>query len=228
MWVSVEVDAGDLVEPVGDHGGDVVVVAHPDQRDQVDLAGHGVDLADALERGDRLGHLGDAGDVGLDEHDGGDHVGNLSDLDAWARPTLLNFSGARNEGRDAEGHPGQHHEQAEDQLRWVHPRGVEGRRGSRELVACDPYDADHLRGHEDQDRGYGDPFVVSSASAASSARPPSRRTPTTKGQQVAVLMSTGRNSVITVETMMLTRVVGAACDDDPQAGLLRPRPGRRS
>src|SRR3954447_14289619 len=64
-------DAGDLVELVGDHVRDVVVVAHPHQRDQVDLTGHGVDLAHAVEVGDRLGHLGDAGDVGLDEDDGG-------------------------------------------------------------------------------------------------------------------------------------------------------------
>ena len=77
MWVSVAVHAGDLVEPVGDDIGHVVVVADPDQRDQVDLAGHGVDLADALEVGDRLGHLGDPRDVGLHEDDGGDHVPTL-------------------------------------------------------------------------------------------------------------------------------------------------------
>src|SRR3954454_9368372 len=67
--------AGDLVEKVGHHVRDVVVVAHPDQRDQVDLAGDGVDLADALEVGDRLGDLGDPGDVGLHKDDGGDHKG---------------------------------------------------------------------------------------------------------------------------------------------------------
>ena len=78
MWVSVEVTPGDLVEPVGHHGRDVVVVAHPDQRDQVDLAGDGVDLAHAVEGGDRLGDLGDAGDVGLDEDDGGDHGASAS------------------------------------------------------------------------------------------------------------------------------------------------------
>ena len=79
MWVSVAVTPGHLVEPVGDDGGDVVVVADPDQRDQVDLAGHGVDLADAVERRDLLGHLGDARHVGLHEHDGGDHGGHSTD-----------------------------------------------------------------------------------------------------------------------------------------------------
>jgi hypothetical protein len=63
----------DLVELVGDHGRDVLVLAHPHQGDQVDLPGDGVDLADAVERGDRLGDLGDARDVGLHEDDGGDH-----------------------------------------------------------------------------------------------------------------------------------------------------------
>jgi hypothetical protein len=70
MWVSVD-------WTVGHHVGDAVVVAHAHQRDQVDLARHGVDLADALEVGDRLGHLGDPSDVGLDEDDGGDHVPTL-------------------------------------------------------------------------------------------------------------------------------------------------------
>jgi hypothetical protein len=70
-------DPGHLVQPVGDDVGHVVVVTHPHQRDQVDLAGHGVDLADALEIGDRLGHLGDLRDVGLHEDDGGDHAPTL-------------------------------------------------------------------------------------------------------------------------------------------------------
>ena len=67
-------NSGDLVELVGHGGGDLVVVADPDQGDQVDLSGDGVDLADAGEVGDGLGDLGDAGDVGLDEDDGGDHA----------------------------------------------------------------------------------------------------------------------------------------------------------
>ena len=54
MWVSVSGDAGDLVEPVGDDVGEVLVLAHPHHRDQVDVAGDGVDLADAVEVGDRL------------------------------------------------------------------------------------------------------------------------------------------------------------------------------
>src|SRR5688500_15982173 len=71
-------DAWHLVEPVGDDRGDVLVVADPDQRDQVDLTRHRVDLADALDRGDGLCDLRDAGDVGLDEDDGGDHGHTLS------------------------------------------------------------------------------------------------------------------------------------------------------
>src|SRR5690606_21495020 len=66
-----------LVEPVGDHGCDVVVIAHAHHRDQVDLAGHRVDLGDAVDRGDALGDLRDPVDRGLDEHDGGDHGDTL-------------------------------------------------------------------------------------------------------------------------------------------------------
>ena len=73
MCVSVRRDAVDLAEPVGDDVGERLVLADPHHRDQVGAAGDRVDLADALERGDRLGDLGDA--VGLDvhEHDRGDH-----------------------------------------------------------------------------------------------------------------------------------------------------------
>ena len=66
-------DALDLVEPIGDDRGDVLVLAHPHQRDQVDLPRHRVDLAHPVEGGDRLRDLGDARDVGLHEDDGGDH-----------------------------------------------------------------------------------------------------------------------------------------------------------
>ena len=78
MCVSVAGHAVDLVERVGDHGGDVLVLADPHEGDQVDLAGHGVDLADAVQGGDRLADLGDARDVGLHEDDGGDHGDTLS------------------------------------------------------------------------------------------------------------------------------------------------------
>ena len=75
MWVALSPHALDLAEPVGDDVGELLVPADPDHRDQVDLAGHRVDLADAVELGRRLGDLGDAVDVGLDEDDGGDHAG---------------------------------------------------------------------------------------------------------------------------------------------------------
>ena len=77
MWVSVDWTPGTLLMPVRHHVGDVLVRLDPDQHDQVDLAGHGVDLAHPVEGGDPLGHLGDPGHVGLDEADGGDHGPNL-------------------------------------------------------------------------------------------------------------------------------------------------------
>ena len=73
MWVSVEVTPGTLLSWSATTAGDVLVVADPHHHDEVDLAGHRVDLADPVERSDRLGDLGDPGDVGLDEDDGGDH-----------------------------------------------------------------------------------------------------------------------------------------------------------
>ena len=73
-------DPRHLVEPIGDDGRDVVVGPDAHQGDQVDLAGDGVDLADAVDLGDGGGNLGNAGHVGLHEHDGSDHGVNL----AWA------------------------------------------------------------------------------------------------------------------------------------------------
>ena len=66
------------------------MVAHADQRDQVDLTGDGVDLADTFERSDLLGDLGDAGHVGLHEDDGGDHGVTLADrLVLRTQPTVV-------------------------------------------------------------------------------------------------------------------------------------------
>ena len=48
----------DLVEPVGDDRGDVLVLADPHERDEVDLPGHRVDLADPVEGGDGLATSG--------------------------------------------------------------------------------------------------------------------------------------------------------------------------
>src|ERR1700752_1236052 len=47
-------DALDLVEPVRDHLGDILVAADPHHHDQVHLTGHRVDLADPFEGRDRL------------------------------------------------------------------------------------------------------------------------------------------------------------------------------
>src|SRR5262245_15991326 len=85
-------DAGHLVEPVGDHARDVVVLVHPHHDDQVDVAGHGVDLADTVETGDLLGDLGDAGNVGLDEDDRGDHGTTLGDQGWWTVASTLRSS----------------------------------------------------------------------------------------------------------------------------------------
>src|SRR4051794_33883673 len=70
--------AVDLVEPVGHDVGDLFVVAHPDERDQVDLAGDRVDLAHALQLRDLLRNFRNAVDGGGDEYDRGDHGAALS------------------------------------------------------------------------------------------------------------------------------------------------------
>src|SRR3712207_4557430 len=66
-----------LVDPAGHDVGDLLELAYPHDRDEVDVAGGGVDLADALEVRDRLGHLRDRIGGRVDHNDGGDH-----DLDA--------------------------------------------------------------------------------------------------------------------------------------------------
>ena len=78
MWVSVAVTPATLLSRSATTAATSSWLRHPDQGDQVDLAGDGVDLADAVEGGDLLGHLGDPGHVGLHEHDGGDHAAEVS------------------------------------------------------------------------------------------------------------------------------------------------------
>src|SRR3954469_6650492 len=63
----------DLVEAVRDDVGDLFVIADTDERDEIDLTGHRVDLADALQLCDLLGDLGNPVDSGGDEDDRGDH-----------------------------------------------------------------------------------------------------------------------------------------------------------
>ena len=53
--------------------GELLVLAHAHHRDEVDLAGHGVDLRHARHLGDLGGDLRDAPGVGVDVDDGGDH-----------------------------------------------------------------------------------------------------------------------------------------------------------
>ena len=49
------------------------MLGDPDHRDQVDVAGAGVDLVDAVEVRDRLGGLGDPVGDDVDQDDRGDH-----------------------------------------------------------------------------------------------------------------------------------------------------------
>src|SRR6476646_4251841 len=58
-------DALDLVEPAGDDLVQVLVPAYAHHRDEVDVAGDGVDLAHAVEIGDGLRHLRDPVDGGI-------------------------------------------------------------------------------------------------------------------------------------------------------------------
>ena len=66
-------DSRHLVEPAGDHVRQLVVLADPDDRNQVVIAGDRVDLADRRDLRDDLGDLRDALNIGLDQDDGGDH-----------------------------------------------------------------------------------------------------------------------------------------------------------
>jgi hypothetical protein len=65
--------AVDLVEPVGDDVGQVLVVADLHHGDEVRIAGDRVDLRHAVQLRDALAHLRDAVDVAADHDDGGDH-----------------------------------------------------------------------------------------------------------------------------------------------------------
>src|SRR5258708_4880318 len=72
--VSVGVhDPGDLRQPAGDHFGDLVELTYSDDGDEVDVAGDGVDLADAVQVGQLLGDFGDAVGFYGDHDDRGDH-----------------------------------------------------------------------------------------------------------------------------------------------------------
>ncbi len=101
MWVSVEVTPGTLLRRSATVLATSSWSLHPDHRDQVDLAGDGVDLADAVEGRDLLGDLGDPGDVGLHEHDGGDHEGQA--IEPAAR--RASGRGARRTARGSDGTP---------------------------------------------------------------------------------------------------------------------------
>ncbi len=66
-------DALDLADPVRDDVGELVVLLDPHHRDEVRLARHRVDLADAAQVRDLRRDLGDACGVGVDQDDGGEH-----------------------------------------------------------------------------------------------------------------------------------------------------------
>src|SRR5690606_4853397 len=80
--------AGHLAELVGDHIGQVVVLAHASDGHQVDVAGNRVHLTDAREVRDLLGDLRDAGDVVVDEDDASQHAAIMTHcrlIRRWAR-----------------------------------------------------------------------------------------------------------------------------------------------
>jgi hypothetical protein len=65
--------AVDLVEPAGDHLGEVVVGAYPDDRHEIVVPGDRVHLADRRQLGDGLGDFRNAVNLGLEQDDGGNH-----------------------------------------------------------------------------------------------------------------------------------------------------------
>src|SRR5512132_3491737 len=66
-------DPPDLADALRDHVGQVVVVHHTYHGDEVELPGHGIDLAHTVDCGDGLGGLLDLVDLALDEDDRVDH-----------------------------------------------------------------------------------------------------------------------------------------------------------
>src|SRR5688572_6207817 len=56
-----------------DHFGDLLVFSNLHDDDQVPLAGHGVDLLDAVDSGEGARRFWNALRVGANQHDGGDH-----------------------------------------------------------------------------------------------------------------------------------------------------------
>src|SRR4051812_29317334 len=93
----------DLVETVRHDVSDLFMVAHPHQRDEVDLAGDRVDLAHALQLCDLLGDLRNAVDGGGDEDDRGDHGVDPS-ADS-PRVSARSTTRARSATRSANGRP---------------------------------------------------------------------------------------------------------------------------
>ena len=60
------------LSPPGDDVRELLVLPDADHGDEVDVAGAGVDLRDAVEVRDGLGGLGDVVGVGVDQHEGRD------------------------------------------------------------------------------------------------------------------------------------------------------------
>ena len=71
----------------GDHVGQLLVAADPDDGHQVGLAGHRVHLGDAVDVGQLGGQFGDPGRLGVDEDEGVDHAGQPtgSAVGIWGR-----------------------------------------------------------------------------------------------------------------------------------------------
>ncbi len=67
-------DAGNLGELVRDDVRQILVLRDPGDGNEIPFAGDGIDLADALDGGDLLRGLRDAGSVCLNQDESGDHV----------------------------------------------------------------------------------------------------------------------------------------------------------
>ena len=73
-------DTGHLIHCAGDHVTQLFVAAYADHRYQVELTGHGIDLAHRGDLRDRLRGFRDACHICLDQNDCGDHGSSVPPL----------------------------------------------------------------------------------------------------------------------------------------------------
>src|SRR5512132_549348 len=87
-------DPRDLADALWDHVGQVIVVHHAHHGNEVELPGHGIDLAHTVECSDGLGGFLDLVDLALDEDDRVDHLSSRPVRRA-PRPSLVRLPPAR-------------------------------------------------------------------------------------------------------------------------------------